>query len=289
MTERPAVEIRRLRDLDELRACERLQRLAWEMDSDLDVVPVTQLVATEKAGGILLGAFDDGELVGFCYGFLGRHDGRLLHWSHMTAVESAYRDAGVGAALKWAQRNRALEQGLDLMAWTYDPLESRNAYFNFSKLGIVARSYWRDVYGETGSPLHRGIPTDRFLARWHLSSPRVRARARGDRSRLAERLAVDPDLPFVLRAHRSGALPRPSRVAELEAPRHLCEIPGDIQAVKSADLELAGAWRQVTRELFTRAFEAGYRVRECVRTREPRPRTCYLLEREDSDPAALSD
>lgn len=283
------MEIRRLRSIDELRACERLQRHAWEMDTDLDVVPVTHLVASDKAGGILLGAFLEDRLAGFCYGFLGRHEGRLLHWSHMTAVESGYRDSGIGAALKWAQRRRALEQGLDLMAWTYDPLESRNAYFNFSKLGILARRYWRDVYGETGSPLHHGIPTDRFLAEWYLRSPRVGARARGEPSRIVDELAAGPDLPFVLEADRSGPVPRPRQPGvELEARRLLCEIPGDIQAVKSADLEAARSWRDVTRELFTRGFEAGYRVRECIRTREARPRTCYLLERDDSDPATLA-
>ena len=174
----PEVDIRPLATIAEFHACEQLQRDVWGFDGDLDVIPLTQMMAVQKSGGIVLGAFTpDGRLGGFAYGFLGRDsDGRLLHYSHMTAVDAALRSSGLGARLKWAQLDAAIAQGLDLMVWTYDPLESLNGHFNFHKLGIVARRYSENFYGETTSALHRGMPTDRLRAEWRLCSERVRCR-----------------------------------------------------------------------------------------------------------------
>lgn len=277
-------EIRRVQRIHEYHACEEVQRQAWNFDTDLDVIPLTQLVAAQKAGGLVLGAFDsEDRLRGFCYGFLGRDDdGRLLHYSHMTAVDPRLRAAGLGARLKWAQRAAVLEQGIDLMIWTFDPLESLNAYFNFSKLGVVAARYLEDLYGTTSSELHRGSPTDRFLAEWRLRSEPVRRRLQGKAGAAAEALARDPQaLPVVLAAVEHGT---PSGPGEPELGRDddrlACEIPSAIQEVKRADPEAALAWRLATRAVFSHYLSRGWLVRECVRTREHRPRTLYLLERE---------
>ncbi len=275
-----ACEIRPVATTAEYRACEGLQLRAWGFASERDVVPLTQLLAAHKAGGLVLGAFaPGGRLVGFVYGFLGRDEDGWFHHSHMTAVDPAWQGCGLGARLKWAQRERVLAQGIERIAWTYDPLESRNACFNFDKLGVVARTYWPDLYGETTSRLHRGMPTDRLRAEWFLASARVCARAAGRRSALARRLREQPDaFPTALRAAAGARAPRPERLeVDPGAATLLCEIPGEIQEVKRLDAEAALAWRLETRALLQGALARGYHVRECVRTRTRRPRTLYLL------------
>lgn len=282
------VSIRPVATVDEYHECERIQRQAWDFDSELDVVPLTQMLAAHDAGGLVLGAFDGtGGLRGFCYGFLGRdREGRLIHHSHMTAVEPELRSSGLGARLKWAQREAVLADGIEIIEWTFDPLESLNAYFNFSKLGVRADVYEQDLYGQTGSPLHQGMPTDRFLVQWSLRSERVRARRRGRRGAVAEEVAAAPEnLSFALRGilEEDGHLrPAPPDLS-LAAARILCEIPPDIQRLKRADMAAAHAWRMASREVLTHYLDSGWSVTECVRTREAEPRTLYLLSRDDSE------
>ena len=291
MARRAESTIRRLVDLDEYIQCEQLQRRAWRFQGDLQVIPRTQLVAAQKAGGIVLGAFDtSGRLVGFCYGFRGEDDhGRPLHYSHMLAVDEAYRSIGLGARLKWAQRGLALQQGLRLMAWTFDPLQSVNSHLNFSKLGIVAETYFENHYGETASLLHQGSPTDRLLAAWHLDAARVAIRESGERGMLARKIATGRvSIPEALVDIASGeAVPIPGRPEmHLEAPHVACEIPPSIQDVMKADPGAALAWRMATRKVFQCYLGRGYFVRECVRLSAPTPRTLFIFER-GSPEAAL--
>ncbi|GIW72244.1 MAG: hypothetical protein KatS3mg102_1786 [Planctomycetota bacterium] len=177
--------IRLLATAEELAPCTALQKLVWGY-ADLDVVPVNELVSVAKAGGIVLGAFAEpgaaqggrpgapGGLVGFCFGLLAREPatGRLYHFSRMLAVHPAWRGAGLGTALKQAQRAAALAQGLDTMRWTFDPLRADNAAFNLARLGAVGVAYHRDLYGAaTSSPLHLA-GTDRLEVRWRLDRER---------------------------------------------------------------------------------------------------------------------
>lgn len=274
--------IRPIGTIDEYHACEDLQRAAWGFESDLDIVPLTQLVAATRAGGLVLGAFDAEErLGGFCYSFLGRDAAGDLHYSHMTAVHPDLKAGGLGARLKWAQRSVVLDRGIERIVWTYDPLESLNGYFNFSKLGVLVDVYWENLYGRTASALHAGTPTDRFRAEWWLRSERVLARERGERSEPARALAAEPDgLPLALAAatvdpHAPPGVPR----TDLDADRLLVQIPSSIQAVKKHAPEAALDWRMVTREVFGHYLGAGWTVVECVRTAEEPARTLYLLER----------
>ncbi len=138
--------------------------------------PSTLLKAMANAGGIVLLARAAGAPVGFAYGFTGRSpQGRVYHRSHAAGVLASCRDAGVGRALKLAQRRHALAQGLDLMVWTFDPGQSRNAHFNLSRLGAVARRFHRDYYGTRTDPLNQGRPSDRLVVEWHLDQGRGRA------------------------------------------------------------------------------------------------------------------
>lgn len=276
--------IRRLASVDEYVQCEDLQRRAWHFAGDLDVIPRTQLVAAQKAGGMVLGAFDSNErLVGFCYGFRGEDEhGRALHYSHMLAVDESRRSTGLGTRLKWAQRELALQQGLRLMAWTFDPLRSLNCYLNFAKLGIIVETYFENLYGETTSRLHRGTPTDRLLAAWHLDSERVTARQRGERGALAQAIAAGRvELPEALATVTLDDLvPLPGTPdLSLDTKHVACEIPTAIQDVMEADAAAALAWRMATRQVFQHYLGRGYFVRQCVRLAVPAPRTLLVLER----------
>ncbi|HEX6641285.1 MAG TPA: GNAT family N-acetyltransferase [Thermoanaerobaculia bacterium] len=160
------MEIREIRGREELHAVEVLQQEVWQCN-DLEVVPALHMMAARVVGAILLGAFDGAELIGFAYGFPGfEGEHRIIH-SDMLAVRETYRDRGVGRALKLAQRETALARGIERITWTFDPLQTRNAFLNFEKLGVTADRYLRDFYGETSSPLHAG-GTDRLWVTWHL-------------------------------------------------------------------------------------------------------------------------
>jgi len=276
--------LRPLQTIDEYKACEKLQKEAWDFDDSLDVIPLTNLVTVQKWGGLVLGAFDEnGVLRGFCYGFLGFDElKRHVHSSHMLAVDAEVRDGGLGARLKWAQRDFVLGQGVRLIVWTYDPLESKNACLNFTKLGGLADTYLVNFYGETTSQLHSGTPTDRLSLIWVVDALRVARRAAGERSPVLEALkSGEIDAPWALEA--DGFSPGEPQL-DLGADRIRCEIPGDIQGVKAHDREAAIAWRKATRAVFKAYFANGYYARECTRTvAEPasgsEPRTVYLLER----------
>jgi len=149
-----------------------LQRAVWG-ESDLEIEPYTTFVVANQTGGQVLGAFDADTMVGFTMALVGLHKNVPYLHSHMTGVLPNYRDQKIGRALKLFQREEALSRDIRLIEWTFDPLETRNAHFNFNRLGAIARTYIPDFYGVTSSPLHRNLPTDRLLAEWHLDSQRV--------------------------------------------------------------------------------------------------------------------
>jgi predicted GNAT superfamily acetyltransferase len=151
----------------------RLQYEVWGY-SDADVVPTHMFVVAAESGGQVLGAYLEDRLVGFTLAYAGEKCGKPYLHSHLAAVVPEYRDSGVGLQLKLYQRQLALKRGIDRIEWTFDPLQSRNAYFNICKLGAICRRYLPDLYGATSSPLHGNLPTDRLVAEWHLDSERVR-------------------------------------------------------------------------------------------------------------------
>jgi predicted GNAT superfamily acetyltransferase len=175
--------VRHCHGIEEFEACVLLEREVWK-SADTDVVPIPLFVVAAETGGQVLGAFDSNYLVGFTMAIAGwRHRKPFLH-SHMTAVRDGYRDRGIGRQLKLFQRADALTRGISLIEWTFDPLDAKNAYFNFMRLGAIARRYVPNAYGITTSPLHGALPTDRLVAEWHLRSPRVRRVLAGKRPSL---------------------------------------------------------------------------------------------------------
>jgi predicted GNAT superfamily acetyltransferase len=232
------ISIRQIETSAELHAVEELQKDVWAIP-DLDVVPLTHLVATKAAGGVLLGAFDRKTLVGFVYGFVAQEEGEITHHSHMLAVKHAYRNFNVGYKLKLAQREEVLAQGINVITWTFDPLQSLNAHFNFTKLGVICDRYLINFYGEDAASFLHQSGTDRFWVKWLLTSDRV-----------IQRL--------------NTAKP----VLENPSDKLLIEIPADINAVQEQSPELALEWRERTRRAFTEAIKNGYVVRDFYREDE---------------------
>jgi predicted GNAT superfamily acetyltransferase len=171
MTESNVV-IRKCHNLNEISACVSLQKEVWNF-ADAELVPLRVFVVAEKIGGQIIGAFDGGKLVAFAVSLPGSRGGHSYLHSQMLAVRAAYRNAGVGRQIKLFQREDALVRGFELIEWTFDPLEIKNAYLNIERLGAIARRYHVNQYGITSSPLQGGLPSDRLVAEWWLKSNRV--------------------------------------------------------------------------------------------------------------------
>jgi predicted GNAT superfamily acetyltransferase len=166
------IEIRQLTRLPEFEPVYEMQRTIWDYD-DHDLIPLRFFVVVHKVGGHIFGAFDAEQLVGFCFAIPGiKHDGRPYLHSHMLGVLPEYRDARIGSRLKLRQKEDALSRGIELIEWTFDPLELKNAFLNVAKLGAIIRTYSDNLYGATSSPLHGGLPTDRCTAEWWLRRER---------------------------------------------------------------------------------------------------------------------
>jgi predicted GNAT superfamily acetyltransferase len=253
----PEFRIEDVSDAERLGALEGLQARVW--GSGLrDIVPVHVLHIVATTGGIVLIAYEGEVPIGFAFGFLARRDGRLYHASHMLGIDPAYQGHGIGAALKWAQRDRAIAQGLELMTWTFDPLEARNAYFNLHKLGVISRTYKENVYGELDDDLNRGLPSDRLMVEWWLRRvPRAARSSSADGVKILADVGGRP----VLRLERG-----------LDGQRLRVDAPGNVQQIKRENPSIAAEWRLAQRAALTWALERGYVVHDFARG-------SYILER----------
>ena len=225
-----AVVIRRCEGLDELRACIVLQKEIWNF-TDAELVPLRMFVVADKVGGQVMGAFDGKEMVGFALSVPGARSGRVYLHSHMLAVRKEHRNSGLGRRLKLLQREDALGRGIELIEWTFDPLEIKNAYLNIEKLGAISRRYNINQYGVTSSPLQGGLPSDRLIAEWWLKSNRVETL-----------LSTGKNPTF----HQQAAIEVPAQIYEWKAA---AETRGHAQQVQERN-----------REQFIRAFENGLAV-----------------------------
>ena len=169
-----SIVLRRCEGLEELRACVALQKEVWNF-TDAELVPLRMFVVADKVGGQVMGAFEGKEMVGFALSVPGTRSGHVYLHSHMLAVRKDHRNGGLGRRLKLLQREDALARGIELIEWTFDPLEIKNAYLNIERLGAIARRYNINQYGITSSPLQGGLPSDRLIAEWWLKSKRVEA------------------------------------------------------------------------------------------------------------------
>jgi predicted GNAT superfamily acetyltransferase len=266
--------IRPLRSLEEFRACERLQLAVW---GNLGVGSELMSV-TAKYGGAVIGALTGGKVVGFIYAFLARRHSRLIHWSHMMAVEPHYRDRRLGFRMKLAHRRLALAQGIKSICWTYDPLQSRNASLNIHRLGGTVDEYIENCYGRFPSRIEKGLASDRFVVDWRIGSAAVA-------KRLARKGKEDPNvssLPVAneTRTNARGLLENCELRLGLSVPRIAARIPADADMMRLKDLALAERWRLETRRIFKAYFARGYRVQDFIPGEDPEaPAYFYVLGR----------
>jgi predicted GNAT superfamily acetyltransferase len=263
----------------EMEAIEELERLVWP-GSETDVIPSHLLLAAVHGGGLVIGAYDDTAdppfPVGFVFGFPGLYytpDGpRIKHCSHQLGVLPAYRNSGIGYRLKRAQWQMVRHQGIDRITWTFDPLISRNAHLNISKLGTVCNTYLRNFYGEMRDGMNQGWPSDRFEVDWWVNSRRVERRL-SKRSRRQLQL-VDFKKAKTLTIHALTPLYGFSSAAN---PLILVEIPVDILEMKAKDPAQALEWRLYTRSVFEDLFSKGYLVTDFIHTTSVDPPASYYV------------
>jgi predicted GNAT superfamily acetyltransferase len=281
------VELRDIRDLDGCRAVVGVQEQVWGRDSE--VVPASLLVASIKRGGVLVGAYEGTELVGFVWSLPGWRDGDRTHWSHMLGVVPDARGHRTGERLKWAQRDRVLAQGVALVEWTFDPLQALNAHLNLSILGSVARAYLVDVYGRMSGPLHRGTPTDRLVAEWWLERPHVQRRhERRDQAASSSvasftarsREVMDASPALTARAEAGWDACGDVRT-DLDDARVTIAVPARFGEMQQTATDLAVAWRDATRRAFQTYLARGYQAVDFFVDRQ-RGGGMYLLSRPEA-------
>ncbi len=272
------ITIRDIDSIPELESVLHLEKEVWGL-ADADVTPLTLSIALQAAGSIVIGAFDNGKLVGFALAFPSFEEGRIGFHSHMLAVQPSQREHGLGYRLKLAQRERALAMGIKEMTWTYDPLRSTNAHLNFAKLGVVCDRYRTDFYGsQTSSHLHTN-GTDRLWVTWNMDEVRVQNRIFGKNSR-GEVMDALGHLEPLVRFNGNGHPAEADLAAALSRQRIAIEIPGDIDRIELEEKDLAREWRVATRRAFTEALKAGFVVVEfCRSIRGQQGPGAYLLER----------
>ncbi len=245
------ITLRRLATRREYDACVTLQRDVWG-EKFLDVVPATLLMVSQQVGGVAVGAFDGSDhLLGFVFGVSGVRDGRLAHWSNMLAVRREARGVGLGVRLKERQRQQLLDDGIQVVYWSFDPLVARNANLNLNRLGAVPVEYIVDMYGDTGATLHHGLPTDRLIVEWRLTDPRVAAALS---LRPPAVPAVPVDTPLIRLDPQDDA--HPDVLPQSDVVR--IAVPSSIDRTPATGA--IGRWRLGTRRAFQHYFSRDYEI-----------------------------
>jgi predicted GNAT superfamily acetyltransferase len=289
-----AIIIQPIHDLDKMAEVEAVEQAIWGIP-DIEVTCTHTLHALVDNGGSLIGAYDDGKLIGFVLGIpaLTKEQSRplperLKMYSYMAGILSAYQGKGIGQRLKLAQREEALHQGYKLITWTYDPLESLNAHLNIGKLGATCRTYCRHFHGDLGG-INAGLPTDRFNVDWWLDSDSVKEKAAGKKRPLRlssgqalslQTLIAQGTVILNPAIENAFGLPVPPEAVAHPNTPSLVEIPTNIRAIKQQDFPLAETWRLHTRALFETAFAQGFTVTDFVFDQDEngRLRSYYYLE-----------
>jgi predicted GNAT superfamily acetyltransferase len=271
------ISISPITTIEECRHIEQLQADIWQ-SSELEVAPDHLIFTIAKEGGqVLLARHNEtGEPVGFAYGFLGRtKTGRLKLASHQVGVAPAYQNQGVGYQLKLAQREAALADGLDLITWTYDPLQGRNARLNLHKLGAVCHIYFPNLYGPMRDELNQGLPSDRFRVEWWIATAWVADRLAGQAQ---PHQSLDYPVLNPATLQTDGLLAPPDLSPSPEGEFCLVEFPANLNQLRAATTKLALQWRLHTRQIFQTAFELGYTAVDMLHHED---RNYYLLQKID--------
>jgi predicted GNAT superfamily acetyltransferase len=269
------LSLKRASKIQDYLDCMDVQRKAWGMSETL-VVPLHVMRPMNEKGGLIMNAYDRaGEAVGTTICLLGKHEGKLILYSHMTGVIPEYQNRGVGRALKLKQREYALKEGYGLICWTFDSMQSVNNWFNLNRLGALAKTYYINYYGDMEDKLNVGIPSDRFLAEWWIRSPRVRTRIRStpSTSKVDESLIANPTKPeHGIRVPTGETTPARSETI-------LVEIPYNYDKLRDINKTILSEWREQTRRLYARLFKARYVATEALLDKSGYPRSFVKLER----------
>ena len=266
---------RRSITIQDYRDCEDVQRNAWGM-SESRVVPLHVLRPINEKGGFIMVAYDEkNRPIGTTICFLGKHEEKRILYSHMTGVIPEFQGKGVGRMLKLKQRDYALNQGYDLICWTYDSMQSMNNWFNLNTLGALTRAYYVNYYGEMPDRLNEGLASDRFLAEWWIKSPRVKKRTRS----LFVSSQVDDSLVANPTKIESGVRVPTWKSFLKRSDTVLVEIPYSYDKLRDFNLEILIKWRAETRELYVRLFKARYIATEVILDKSDYPRSFVKLER----------
>ncbi|PIC71503.1 GNAT family N-acetyltransferase [Sporosarcina sp. P16b] len=254
---RKDIEVRKVTTIEDIHSMQKLEKQIWGMEP----IPVHQTITAVKNGGLIVGAFLEERMVGYSYSFAGYSDGQIYLCSHMLAVDDEFQMRGIGKLLKEEQQRLAREMGYRLIVWTFDPLESRNAYLNTSKLYGVCYDYIVDCYGKMDDGLNKGLPTDRFQVAWWIDSPRVMEKWQPNLlySRPFSIRLSDDLYPAIL-------LPETNEWIQAEAIE--VPVPKHIQLIKQHNSQLACEWRMKTRKIFQQLSEAGFALIDVWRTGE---------------------
>ncbi|MED4877228.1 GNAT family N-acetyltransferase [Anoxybacillus geothermalis] len=240
-----------LETIEQLKEMARLEEEIWKTAP----VPLHQTLTAAKNGGIVIGAYMDGKLVGFVYSFPGFRNGEVYLCSHMMGIDASFRDRGIGCRLKRKQAEEARRRGYRVIRWTYDPLQSRNGYLNLAKLGAVGVEYVENCYGEMNDALNGQLPSDRFIVEWRLDE-----RVTGERNLVEADLLKARRLTVLEAGQRADGLlqPVPRDIDGTAAPLLLTAIPLDFPQLEEQDFALALEWRLATRALFQRLLAEGW-------------------------------
>lgn len=275
-----------IESIREMHQAVEVQRLVWQ-ESETDIIPAHLMNSAVHNGGLAIGAYADQVMVGFVFGFPGFYstpDGpRLKHYSSILGVRPEWQGQGIGFALKRAQWQMVRHQGIDRITWTFDPLLSRNAWLNITRLGAVSNTYLRDFYGKMKDVLNQGLPSDRFEVDWWVNSQRVNRRlSRRRRNALSLKHFITVGTPIInpseitLPDTAEGSWNTELKLGK-ELPFLLVEIPTDFISLKAADIQLAAQWRRQSRLVFERLFKAGYLITDFVHSGDDHPRSYYVL------------
>jgi len=272
------VSIRRAQTIQDYKDCEAVQLKAWGIDDTRELIPIYVLRPFNEKGGIVMNAYDeDARPVGTNITFVGTHQGKTILYSHITGVVPEFQNKGVGLSLKLRQQQFAIENGFDLVCWTYDPMQSLNNWFNLTKLGAISRTYYTNYYGEMPDRLNIGLETDRFLAEWWVQSPRVQTKMQLPSMKAT---SSNQGLKILNESVLKDGIRQPSGKIELSESGEglLIEIPYSYEDIRKVDARILQVWRVETRKLFSNYFDSGYFATECIVDRKNR-RSFVKLER----------
>mgnify|MGYP000029317864 CR=1 FL=1 len=279
-----SIIIREPKTIDDYKKLMDVQIEIWGMPDYSEAVTYHMLISAHRHGGVLYGAFeeDTGRAIGLVFSIPAYRNGKIYQYSHLAGVIPEYRHKGLGYILKLKQRKHVINQGLDLIVWTYDPLQGSNAKFNIEKLGAIVRKFYENYYGELLDKINIGMPSDRFEAEWYIKSKRVELKLRG----LLKTPSLDKILEIggylVTSTHLSGEV-RVLKDYNLTDKHDLVivEIPGELKKLKK-HREILLAWRYKARTIFNYYLSRGYIVIEFItQVSDGERRNFYILWRRD--------